>query len=223
MEDSHVNVLKLKNRNLVVVLIGLSIVAVVLLVAIVFVVLKNNNGGGGNEAELVVTEEDLIEGETMEDAKQRMLVDAEMEKNKKEIEGKVEKLLEASEVDVDAINDLYNDGIDKAIQAGRKDYVVDLVLSRNDAFLTRNLKREALDAMLAVDAGMFDNIEKYYYYTEIIELAEKLGDEELVAHYKKERKAIEADFNRENEERDRDVEEMGSEEDAWWGKEEERE
>lgn len=209
------------NKGLMGVFCGLVLLIIVLVVGIV--VFRMNNGGGVGEDELEITEEDLIEGETMEDARKRISTGAELEKNKNEIEEKVGELLEADEVDVDAVNELYNEGIEKAIQLDRKDYAVELILSRNEAFLSKNMKREALDAMIAVDVEMFDNVEKYYYYSEIIELAEKLNDKELVAHYTDERKAIEADYIRQNEERDEFVEAIGSEEDAWYDKEEERE
>lgn len=210
------------SRVLVGILCGLTLLIVILTVGVV--VIKVNNGDGRiGEEELEVTEEDLIEGETMEDARKRISTGAELEKNKNEIEKKVSELLEADDVDVDAVNELYNDGIEKAIQLDRKDYAVELILSRKEAFLSKNMKREALDAMIAVDVEMFDNVEKYYYYSEIIELAEEINDKELVAHYTDERKAIEADYNRQNEERDEFVEAIGSEEDAWYDKEEERE
>ncbi len=209
------------NKGLMGVFCGLVLLIIVLVVGIV--VFRMNNGGGVGGDELEITEEDLIEGETMEDARKRISTGAELEKNKNEIEEKVGELLEADEVDVDAVNELYNNGIERAIQLDRKDYAVKLVLSRNEAFLSKNMKREALDAMIAVDVEMFDNVEKYYYYSEIIELAEKLNDKELVAHYTDERKAIEADYIRQNEERDEFVEAIGSEEDAWYDKEEERE
>ncbi len=209
-------------RALVGVLSGLMFLIVLLVVGIIVVKINNGNGGVG-EGKLEITEEDLIEGETMEDARKRISTDAELEKNKNEIEEKVGELLEADEVDVGAVNELYNNGIERAIQLDRKDYAVKLILSRNEAFLSKNMKREALDAMIAVDVEMLDNVEKYYYYSEIIELAEKLNDKELVAHYTDERKAIEADYIRQNEERDEFVEAIGSEEDAWYDKEEERE
>jgi hypothetical protein len=173
------------------------------------------------EEEIVVTEDDLFDGETIEDAKERLRQDKQWDKIKGDIKDKVEKLLNNDPVDVAAINKVYNEGMAKANEYGRHDYVVEIIELRNNSFLSKNLNQEALDALLTVDPEIFDNVEKYYYYTKIINVANELGNQELMNKYTAKRAEVEEDFTAQSERTRRFAESVGADVEAFVGKEQE--
>lgn len=210
------------NKLLMGILGGLLLIIIGLTVGVVIMNINKNDGtdvARNDDEEIVVNEDDLLEGETMEEAKIRLTQDREWDGIKKDIENKVDELLNSNSVDIDAVNKIYNEGIEKATEWNRHDYVVDLVVSRTNKYSAKGLEREALDALLAVDPEILDNVEKYYYYTSAIDLATKLNEQNLVNELIAKRSAIEADFIEQSDSIRRFTEAVGAEAESYVGKE----
>ena len=205
-----------KRWSLLSVLIVLIIVIVGLIVGIVIVRMNTSSPETGfdptseiNIDDIVVNENDLSEGETVEEVKERLYQQKKWQVAVENIEKQVDELLDENPVDAVAINKLYNEGIEKAKEEGRYVYVYALVRSRSDKYLEKNLKREALDALMSVDLEMFDNVEDYRFCSQIIQLANELGDKEVANKYIEIRKKYEADFVANGEETAHFVEAIG--------------
>ena len=210
------------NKILIGVLAGLLLVIVGLTVGVVAIHLNKNKDveiADNNEEEIDLEEDELFDGETMEDAKRKMAQDKEWKGIRQDIDNRVAELMNSDTVDVDAVNKIYNDGIKKANEFNRHDYVVDLIVSRTSNFKSKGLMQEALDALFTIDPEIFDNVEKYYYYTNIIDIAKELNDQRLISEYTAKRSEIEADFLEQTEERRRFTEAVGAEAEAYSGKE----
>lgn len=209
-----------KRWPLEVVLGALIIVIVGLTVGVIIV--KTNEPSvetAIEEEEIELTKSDLRDGETMEEAKKRFQQDRQWDKILDDIKNKVAKLLEDDPVDVVAINKIFNEGLIKANEFGRHDYVVEIIELRNSSFLSKNLNQEALDALLTVDPEIFDDVEKYYYYTKIINIATELGNQGFVDEYTAKRAEIEGDFVEQSERTRRFAESVGADVEAFVGKE----
>lgn len=215
------------NKKWLVAILVVLVTAIVGLVVGIVVVNVSKKGDATEVAvedvcsDLEVTEGVLLEGETMKDAEKRLCQDKQWDNIMENLNSEVARLLDSDPVDVDAINRLYDDSIEKANEWGRHDYVVELINSRTRSLLSRELENEALSALLAVDVNILDNVEKYFFYTEIIEIAEQLGDQGLVAKYTSERKEIEADFLAQSEETRQFAESVGADSRSYVGKEKE--
>ena len=199
---------------------GLFVMIIALTVGVVVLNINKNKTDiqESEEDEIVVNEEDLLEGETMEDAKRRLAQDREWDGIREDIENRVGELMNNDVVDVDAVNEIYDEGIKKANEWNRHDYVVDLIVSRTNNFSAKGLDRQALDALLTVDPGIFDNVEKYYYYTSAIDLATKINDQNLVNDLLARRNEIEEDFLEQSDSIRRFTEAVGAEVESYVGK-----
>ena len=199
---------------------GLLVMIIALTVGVVMLNINKNKTDiqESEDDEIVVNEEDLLEGETMEDAKRRLAQDREWDGIREDIENRVGELMNNDVVDVDAVNEIYDEGIKKANEWNRHDYVVDLIVSRTNNFSAKGFDRQALDALLTVDPGIFDNVEKYYYYTSVIDLATKINDQNLVNDYLARRSEIEEDFLEQSDSIRRFTEAVGAEAESYVGK-----
>lgn len=116
-----------------------------------------------------------------------------------DLKSTVEKLIQEDPVDVERINELYDVAIANAMKNNRPDYMVSLILHRNNMFVSRDLKQEALDALLAGDYSMLTDADLYRLYSKVIELAEALNNKEVLDKYQKLREGVAdeywADYN----------------------------
>ena len=208
------------NKILIGVLGVLLVVIIALTVGVVTLNISKDktDTAKSEDDEIVVNEEDLLDGETIEDAKKRLAQDREWDDIREDIENRVGELMNNDVVDVDAVNEIYDEGIKKANEWNRHDYVVDLIVSRTNNFSAKGFDRQALDALLTVDPGIFDNVEKYYYYTSVIDLATKINDQNLVNDYLARRSEIEEDFLEQSDSIRRFTEAVGAEAESYVGK-----
>lgn len=105
--------------------------------------------------------------------------------DKESFYSKIEELFSQDPVDIDEINRLYLERIQILIDMGEIDEASDLIADRTERFIAKNLKQEALDALLSTDFSIFDEWQRNRHYTRIILLAEELGDTETADKYKK--------------------------------------
>ena len=146
------------------------------------------------DGDVEVAENELREGETMEEAKERKTQEEKWKIIKNNVESEVDKLLSKDTVDLDAINKIYNDGLKKAEEEEMYNYVFDFTRSRYNKYLDNGLKREALDALINTDYGIYDGADTYRAYSRIIRLANEIGDTAIAEEYKEKRKDYEAAF-----------------------------
>ncbi|MBR2725977.1 hypothetical protein IKE87_01790 [Candidatus Saccharibacteria bacterium] len=100
------------------------------------------------------------------------------------------KLLEQNPVDVNRINELYNNAISLALNNNRADYMAVLVYDRNELLTAKGLKKEALDALLSLDYSTLSEPNKYRTYTLIVDLARELGENDVLAEYEELQKSV---------------------------------
>lgn len=185
------------NKILIGVLVVLILIIVGLIIGIIVVRLNESSAeptAVEEEEEIVVNENDLDEGETVEGERERLALKSERDKEFRNIENEVDKLLDKDPVDMDAINALYDSGIQKAMEYESYAYVFEFIKSRTDKLTAKGLKREALDALLTVNYDMFGNVEKYRFYNNIVILANEVGDKKVANEYMEKRNKYEADF-----------------------------
>ena len=181
------------NIKQVLILLGLTVA----IAALAVVIAVNMHGGGGAEAEQTTIKRS-DETLSAEDWDRLAKEDEEYIKEYDEIEAKVQELLEAESVDTKAINELYDTAIKRVLGIDREDYAFSYVESRNSNYLDKGMKEAALEAMLTVDFDAFHAPDRYRLYSMVIETAEKLGKDDVVAEYEKLREivrnAYEADY-----------------------------
>ena len=95
---------------------------------------------------------------------------------------------------INKINELYEEGIKLAEELNRQDYVLIFNLDRKDNLVSKGLTKEALDAMLTMNFTAYSEPNQYRLYSEVIKLAEELGDNQTVAKYESLRKGVEAAY-----------------------------
>ena len=165
---------KKSNKAIIIILASLTVVIIVLIAIITVVKLSQGNEGNDNSE----TDED----ETTVD----ITVDEEALINKMDyINDYARKWLEEETIDVAKVVTMYDSLIEEVKQQGKTDYVVRIIMDRNDALLSKGLKQEALDALKTVDVSSFSEPDQYRVYTMIIDQAKELEDNLTVEEYTK--------------------------------------
>jgi len=100
-----------------------------------------------------------------------------------DVEARVQELLNENPVDVNAIRELYAQNIQPLLEYGDYSRANSFIYSEKEALLSKGFKREALDALTEVDYSIFPEPSQYRRYRDIIQLAEELGDTEVIAKY----------------------------------------
>lgn len=172
------------NIKLVLILIGLVAVIVVLVVTIAVGGFSTwgGNGGGGNEQG--VDSSDIKDEATLEKE------DEEYSREYDEIEAKVQELLNEQPVDSSAINGLYDEAIERAIERNRIEHAYSYVDARNEAYTSKGMYREALDAMSKVDFGVYSAPDRYRLYSDAMESAQALNDTAAKERFEKLREGV---------------------------------
>lgn len=101
----------------------------------------------------------------------------------KQTEAKVAELLAQDPIDVQAVVSLYAERINQCLANNEVDRAGAYITSERENLLSKNFKKEALDALTAIDYSVFVEAEQYRRYTTIISLAEELGENEIVSKY----------------------------------------
>lgn len=171
-------------RNLLIILGTLCLLAVVLAALVIINFVKQ-------PTEVVSDEDEDNTALYWDGMSEEEFTEAQMMEEFERIDTEVKKLLEKNPVDIDAINALYNGGIELAKKNDRPDYIISLNLERKDNLMSKGLTKEALDAMLTMNFGDYSEPDQYRLYSEVIELAEKVGDNEVVSKYKALRAKVE--------------------------------
>lgn len=161
--------MKFENKGLVVLLGVLGIVIIGLVVGIVAVNLRWDN-----EA-TVVNEDD--KAEELADEYVAYVEDYGI------VREKAQELLRQDPVDVDAIIRLYSEHIEYNIASGSYGRASSYMLAEMDDLVAGGFRKEALGVLTSMDFDIFDKPERYRWYSEIIALAEELGDNETVRMY----------------------------------------
>ena len=185
---------KVKRDNLILVSI-LGFLVLIIIGLIIGIIIVNNNKPEtpleeNNENCYYDEDDDTTVCENDEPA----ITEAQLIAEVDNIEKEVKKLLSQNPVDTDAINKLYDDGIAKALETNRKDYIIVLSNNRTNAFLSKGLKREALDALQTIDFDLFLAPDQYRFYSKIIELAKELNDSSTLAKYQALQSQVEAEY-----------------------------
>lgn len=200
---------KMKRKHLIAALLVLCAIILVLVVSIVLVQNFNSGQEGSNIEEPVAGEE--IYEPTEEDVAREDELVAECDR----INAEVEKLLAVKPVNVNAINELYAAGIEKALQYNRSDYVIALALQREENFRSGGLKKEALDAWQTLDFDLFSDPDKYRLYSYVTDLAQELNDQETLDKYNALRDTVEAayweDYEATSQRAEKENEDLGEE------------
>lgn len=183
---------KLENRVLVGVFCFLVLVIVGLAVGIKIATKNAKEIPAQENAEGCYFDED--DNETVCESDEAVLREKQLVDESSRVEEAVWRLLDQEPVDVDAINKLYDDAVAKALELDRKDYIIVFANNRNRALLSKGLKREALDALLAIDFDLFLGPDQYRLYTKIIDLATELNDAEILNEYQALRAKVEEDY-----------------------------
>lgn len=172
MNEGHVSHEK---RNLLIILVILCVLAVVLSVLVVINVVNQSTG---EEVDHTSSRPDVSEM-SKEDIEYYNYVD-----DYDAVEAQVKKMLSQSPIDADGIRDLYISKINQYANNGEIDRATSFIYAMVDAFSSKGLKQEALDAMLTIDLSIYEEPEQYRQYTNIIELAQEVGDQETEEKYK---------------------------------------
>lgn len=184
-----------KKQRLLWILTGLCVLIIILVVAIVVAINRSNGGQveSGEETESSgITEEPEVSEEEIQKEKQLMdLLDS--------VNMRAQGLVNVLPVDVAAINKLYDDAIEKCMSLDRKDYAINFFNDRRDVFLSKGMKREALDSMLSFDFDPFSDPDKYRLYTKIIDIAEDVGDSKVASEYEQLRSTVEEAYREDYE------------------------
>ncbi len=219
--DNERGINKIKDSYLIAFLSILIIIIIGLTVWIVIIKTNAPNDSSSSDAEYAEVEADdavdtdeeydLFEGETIEDAKRRYAQDEEWSVQRKEIKSKAAQILDSESPDVEAVKKLFNEGIEKAIEWKRYDIIASYLYYEKTMFLEKGLKHEALDALTSVDPELItDPLNRYNYFSEIVELAQELGESDIVAKYEVLRKDSEAAYNKEYQDIQRVVDTTGT-------------
>lgn len=167
------------NKKLIIVLLLLFAVIVGLGVTIGVLYYINTSTTSGGE---VVEVEDDSEDEEM---KRLAITEELMMQRIEKIEKETEELVNQQPVDVVRINKIYDEAIEYAKKNERRDYIMPLLMKRNELYTSHGMDREALDALALVDPNLFSDADKYRLYYNVVVLAEKIGDSELLEKYNK--------------------------------------
>ena len=173
-----------EKRNLLIILGALCSLAIVLAVLVIINFVKQPAEVASDED----WEETALYWDGMSDEE---YAEAQMIEEFERINTEAKKLLEKNPIDVDAINALYNGGIELAKKNNRPDYIISLNLERRDNFMSKGLTKEALDAMLTMNFNDYSEPDQYRLYSKVIELAESIGDNEVASKYKTLRTGVE--------------------------------
>ena len=156
-------------KHLVGVLAGLGVVIVGLVVVIVVVNTKRNDD---IRDEL---EQGIEESYIRDDQKLTARVLG--------IKEEAKKILKAKPVDFDKFDELFDSGIEMALEMNRIDYVPVLTNDRYDLLMGAGYKKEALEALKKGDYDVLSEPDRYRLYEKIIELAKELGDDNILSEY----------------------------------------
>ena len=173
--DSHID--KAKNTGLVLVLVFLIVIIIGLIVGIVFV--RNDNNGGDEEepqTEEIWTDSSDVSDE--EKAKHDRFISI-----YNDVAKKAEELYSHDKVSADEIMNLYNPVINTYLGEGDFASAQTFILLRNDNLISRGFKKEALDALLAIDYNIFPEVIQNRYYNKIINLAKELNEKDIEEKY----------------------------------------
>ena len=78
---------------------------------------------------------------------------------------------------------LYNPVINTYLGEGDFASAQTFILLRNDNLISRDFKKEALDALLAIDYNIFPEVIQNRYYNKIINLAKELNEKDIEEKY----------------------------------------
>ena len=173
--DSHID--KAKNTGLVLVLVFMIMIIVGLIIGIVFV--RNDNNGGDEEepqTEEIWTDSSDVSDE--EKAKHYRFIAI-----YNDVAKKAEELYSHGKVSADEIMNLYNPVINTYLGEGDFASAQTFILLRNDNLISRDFKKEALDALLAIDYNIFPEVIQNRYYNKIINLAKELNEKDIEEKY----------------------------------------
>ena len=180
-------------------LVGLFCLLVIIVGLVMAIVVVNKNQDDNEPTEELVDETDELacyyddeeeEEGTCEDDIELNRSESEMVKAVEKIEKEEQAMADRGSVDVGKINHMYDDGIKKATELGRSDYVFVLVSARTDFLKENGLQKEALDALLKTDFDLFLDPDKYRLYSEIIEIADDLKETEISSRYRQLQKTV---------------------------------
>lgn len=161
------------NNKLVMILTVLALIIIGLVVGNVIINLRHNNEVSTNET----ATEDKKEM-TPEQAAYYSYVD-----NYNMVKQKAEELLKQNPVNVNALIDLYRPHIEQYLGEKQYDRASAFIRAERDALISAGFEQQALDELLKIDYSVFNEPEQHKYYNDIIDLAKKVGNSEVVAKY----------------------------------------
>ena len=190
----------LKNKSLMVVLGCLVFLIIGLTVAIIVVNSRNAMNGcegavgeeclsGGDEAEddselIVLTEEEQAIIDASEEEMEKWSEKYEsFENDVASVRNEAKKYLEQTPVDFDAIHGLYSELEEKYKKSDDLSFVVSLMFDERNLFLEYEKKEEALRGLTLNDYSIFAEWDQHDYYGKILDLANELGNEDVVMEY----------------------------------------
>lgn len=96
---------------------------------------------------------------------------------------KAAELLAQEPIDVQAIISLYTERINQCLANNELDRASSYISAERTDLLSKNFKKEALDALISIDYSVFNEVEQHRRYTNIISLAKELDENEIVSKY----------------------------------------
>lgn len=168
---------KFENKSLVILLCVLIVAIVGLGIGIGVVMLNSKEEVAvedkSTEEEGIVSTATLEQIETYEAFRQEY--DA--------VLAETQRLLSENPVDTVAIRELYTEAMSGYMNAATYGNVQDLMIAEYDSLISGGFKEEALDALVSVDFSIFPESVQNRWYNKIVDLAQELGNVDLVAKY----------------------------------------
>lgn len=193
-----------KNRRLIVILLILTFLIVSLTIVIIILNINHNNTQNSNDisedTSIESSENQLISSETSEES---LAIDKHLTEIYHAVSEQAQSIINTEPVNVTAINKLYDDAIAECFANNESNYAASFMRARTELLLGKNLKRDALDTLINMNWDLVSKRlggpELYRQYTQIIELAEELGDTTTANKFKELRTTVEdaywSDYN----------------------------
>lgn len=170
------------SKALVGVLGFLCVVIVGLVVGIVVVNLNQGDSGGGNGVSYDCSVEENVDSEQAL-SEEEIAASDEFAADFNLLEEEADKLFGVEPVDLDAVVSLYEFKIQKYIERGDYRRAALLINTRTAQLVSRGYDQVALDALTPIDFSKYSEVEQYRQYQQIIDIAEKLGKNDVIEKY----------------------------------------
>lgn len=161
------------NRNLLIILLALSTIAIVLAAFVIFQAIPKNDQSKPQE---VAKEQPSTEEKNQQEAE-------DFNKEYQNFEEQANALLAQNHVEAEDIIALYTQQINKMEKEEKHDKITTFIREEAEALVSKGYKKEALNELIKYEYDQYDLLPRFIIYNKIIELATELGEPEIVEKY----------------------------------------